>query len=378
MSTPTIAMLPELITALPVTLHTVADRLLFVERVIGHAVAPAALQPWIEQQFGSLEAVTTQTVIRVINRLTLETALFNPLRARRPYDAGAEAGAASTDLEALIAASAGANDLFHTPLDGTTADLFGRIKGQYCISAANIARYDGWHGLVICDEFHPLRFTRTQLRDYFDVALRWLATAHQHDPQARYPLITWNCLWKAGASITHGHLQMTLSRGMACGGVERWRRAAHDYRQQSRCDFFADLWQLHVALGLDCFADTELAAYLTLTPIKDRELLLWMRPPAQHSHEQLLPLWDAAYAALRNLIDEQGMRSFNLAVYLPPFGPADAAWQQFPVCVRIVDRGNPLSRAVNVGAMELFAGSVITSDPFAVAKTLRLSQSVHF
>lgn len=384
MHTASIAHLPALVSALPSDLRAIAERLLFVKCVTGHTLPPAAMEPWINDYFGDAAAVRTQTVIRVINRLTLDGALYNPLRARRPHDDERTADAAADAeqrLEEAIAAYAGARDTFRDPLNGTTADPFGRIRGRHCLSASNVAKYDGWHGLVIFDEFHPLRFDRAQVRDYFDVALRWLAAAQQADLAAQYPLITWNCLWKAGASITHGHLQMNLSHGMAHGIVERWRRAAETYRERFDGDYHDDLWRVHHALGLGFGTDEQVRSYVSLTPMKDRELLLlskgMVQPGADFADDalraRLEALWDATYAALRNLIDVQGVRSFNLAVYLPPSAPTPEAWDAMPVCVRIVDRGKPMTRSVNLGAMELFANSVIGADPFEVAAALRFS-----
>lgn len=387
---PSIVALPELIDVLPGEIRAIADRLLFVERVRGTPVPPPAMHAWIMSRFGGLEQVCEQTIVKVTNLMTLEAAFFNPLRARRPQENdGQSHDTANVDqsLEAAIAASAGAHDIFHDPFNGTTADVFGRIRGKYCTSASNIAKCDGWHGLVIFDEFHPLRFSRAQLRDYFDVALRWLDTAHRIDPEACYPLIIWNCLWKSGASITHGHMQMLLSRGMACGQVERWRRAAVEYRTRYGANLSADLSLLHAALDLALHATHDVSGYATLTPVKEREVLLTSSTIPRTGNGSvrngaelrtaLGPLWDATFAALRALIDDQGVRCFNVAVYLPPFGPTTEPWDDLPVCVRIVDRGDPMSRVVNFGAMEMFASSVITSDPFAVATALRLSPIVH-
>jgi hypothetical protein len=39
--------------------------------------------------------------------------------------------------------------------------------------------------------------------------------------------------------------------------------------------------------------------------------------------------------------------------------------------VRIVDRGDPNNKTADIGAMELYAASVIASDPFRVAEALR-------
>jgi len=46
-------------------------------------------------------------------------------------------------------------------------------------------------------------------------------------------------------------------------------------------------------------------------------------------------------------------------------------WSGFPVLVRIVDRGDPRTVASDMGAMELYASSVISSDPFEVARSLK-------
>lgn len=66
-----------------------------------------------------------------------------------------------------------------------------------------------------------------------------------------------------------------------------------------------------------------------------------------------------------------GVTSFNVAVYLPPLGPTPEDWSHFPVVVRMVDRGDPSNRTADVGAMELYAASVISSDPFLLAHTLK-------
>jgi hypothetical protein len=79
----------------------------------------------------------------------------------------------------------------------------------------------------------------------------------------------------------------------------------------------------------------------------------------------------ALYHVLRRLIDEQGMRAFNVAIALPPLGPTPEDWRAMPIIGRIADRGDPLTTRGDLGAMELFAANVITADPFEVAAQLR-------
>jgi hypothetical protein len=301
-------------------------------------------------------------VLRVRNRYTLDEALFNALRARRPLER------APGELENDIAARLAANDMFATPLTHTTADSFGRIKGRYCVSASNVAKFEGWHGLVIFDEGHPLRFAAAQVNDYLEVALRWLQQAHSIDPAARYPLIIWNCLPRSGASIVHGHMQMALAREQHYSQIEHWRRAAVAYgaaHTTPGCKrYFDDLLAVHSDLGLLCYHQNGVQAVASLTPTRNREVLL--TAPALGE-----ALAAALTTVLRNLIDQQGVRAFNAAVYLPPFGMPASDWRGFPVIARVVDRGDPLAVSSDLGAVELFASSVISADPFAVAALFR-------
>ena len=71
----------------------------------------------------------------------------------------------------------------------------------------------------------------------------------------------------------------------------------------------------------------------------------------------------AVAEALRGYVEELGVSTFNVAFYVPPLGPADEDWSGFPVVVRLVDRGDPASRTSDMGAMELYAASVVASGP---------------
>ena len=338
-----------------------SDQILF-DRIFRYSVAdgtidpPPELMPWIGSHFGSVEDAKRQRVVKTLNRVTGEGALFNPLRARRPID-----DPGPIDLAAEIARTEG--DPFCDPDRGTPADAFGRVRGAFCRSAANLAKYDGLHGLIIFDRHDPLDFGAAQVADYLQTAERWLAVAHQHDPLARYPIVSWNCLWKAGGSIVHGHAQVALGRDFQYARVEALRQAAERYRAQHGTSYFADLAQIYqrLGLGLRCGRHTVAAS---LTPIKEREIILW-GPSLDDQFCQ------AVYRVLSCLRDSFRVRSFNLALSLPPLGPTPESWAGFPVLARVVDRGDPTSRTADLGAMELYASSVVASDPFEVAVHLQ-------
>src|SRR6266498_4133309 len=76
------------IASLPEQRRQLFAQLFDVDVTTGHALPPPEMEGWVIQQFGALEPVREQTIVKIVNRLTLESALFNPLRARRPTRPG--------------------------------------------------------------------------------------------------------------------------------------------------------------------------------------------------------------------------------------------------------------------------------------------------
>src|SRR5918997_2352019 len=185
--------LPGLISALPSEDRAIAERIFDVSTTKGRLDPPEAMHAWIEKSFGSVDRVRAQRIVKVTNRITLEGTLFNELRASRPLDTGV-----SLDLEREISATEG--DPFCHPEDGTPADVFGRVEGEHATTASNIAKYDGFHGVVVFDDHNPLHLTPGKVSDYVSVGLRWCRRALEADEEAKYPFLMWNCLWRGGGA----------------------------------------------------------------------------------------------------------------------------------------------------------------------------------
>jgi len=352
--------LEELVQALPADERQRFERIFRVDATVGELQPPPSMHGWIKNYFGSVEAVQRQRIVKVTNLITLEGALFNELRASRPMEAKA-----SSDLTQTIMGNVGGP--FCRPLEGTPEDVFGRVEGEHCITCSNIAKYDGFHGLVIFGEHNPLLFSATRVKDYIDTALTWARKAHCVDKEARYFFWMWNCLWRSGASILHGHAQMTLSRGIHYVKVEHLRRAALLYRIAHGVSYFDDLYAVHRSLGLIVdYQSVRILAYLT--PIKEKEVILI-------SDQLDDELKYAIYKVLQCFVERLGVSSFNLALYMRPIDSVPEDWGGFPVLVRVVDRGDPDNKTADFGAMELYASSVITSDPFRVVDALSKSFS---
>ena len=210
----------------------------------------------------------------------------------------------------------------------TPLDIFGRIEGRYCLTASNIAKYDGWHGLVIPHEHHPLRFNLPLLQDYLEVAGQWfgkVVDVEKEDYQAWYCFLMWNCLWPAGSSVVHGHLQLAVTHDGHYPAVERLRRAAAGYAAAHGSNYFEDLYRVHRALGLGLELAAGVRAMAVLTPVKEREI--WLLAPAPGDLKELAGLAPALHQTLRLYLDELGVNSYNMALYIPPLGSAAESWE---------------------------------------------------
>ena len=354
---PNITCLEEIVESLPVKEKGLFCRIYSVTTTEGELRTPQSMQPWVRQQFGSVEAVTRQKIVKVTNMVTHEGALFNRLRNLRPIEVKDE-----NTLDAQLLEASKKNP-FSYPEENTPEDSFGRVVGKHCVTASNIAKYDGLHGLVIFNEFDPLRFSREQVIDYIDVAWEWAKRAQANQPQAKYFLFVWNCLWRSGASIYHGHAQVMLTSGRHYAKIEGLRQAALSYKQNYGSYYFNDLFHVHRSVG--CALEKEGVKILaSLTPFRDNEVVLIC-------DELNLSLKEKIYEVLACLRDRLGVTSFNLSLVTPPLSQSKESWEGFPVIVRVLDRGDPKIRASDVGGVEIYASSVVSSDPFKIARQLK-------
>jgi hypothetical protein len=334
------------------------DRIYKIWRTSGTLNAPKEMYEWIEKHFGSVEAVEKQDFIKISNAIMYEGSVFNELRMNRPQQIVEED---YTDLMLEIEASK--SGPFEHPLTGTPEDTFGRITGKYCITASNIAKYDSLHGLIIFNESNPLLFSRERVNDYFNVAQKWFAKAHESNVNAIYPMYTWNCLWRAGASMIHGHSQLVLTEGQAYSKIEKLRYLSLRYQEKYRTNYFEDVYSIHKNLGLG-MEENGVKIISSLTPIKEKELII-----ISDSFDDVLA--NAVSDILNVYKDELNVNSFNLAIILPPMSPTPEVWQHVPIIVNIVDRGSLTNKTNDIAAMELYAQNIIGSNPYTVFKTLK-------
>ena len=349
--------LPDRLEGLAGAARERAGLLYEIRLVSGHTVPPPELEPWLASTFGSVEAVRDQAILKVTNRVTLEATLFGPLRSRRPVDGPGGV----RDLANEIGATEG--DPFCHPETETPADTFGRVRGTRLMTGANAALADAHHAVLVFDTHDPLAFDEELVVDLLRSGREWAERARRDDPEAVNYLLIWNCLWRAGSSIIHGHAQALLGGGTHYAAVERLRRDVSAYDG----DLIEEIVAVHRSVGLTVDLDGEVVLVAHLTPRKERELLLIGRPGMEETDPAFA---DALARTLIAYRDRVGVRSFNLALWRPPLANAEG-WEAIPPLVRLVDRGDPFVRPSDIGAMELYGTPIVGSDPYDLIEALR-------
>ena len=352
-----IELLPEIVASLPTGGRKAFESMYEVRRDRGSLTIPEPMMRTIRRQFGDPGAVSNQTIVGVTNRYTLEATAFNSLRALRPM--------AQDDSAGPRAPGRDRGDPFADPQAQTPENSIGRVRGRRCVTAPNVAASDAWHGVIVFDEPDPLAFDSGDVLDYLSTGLEWARRAHEHDERATHPFLFWNANARAGASLTHGHAQVIVRRDAPLARIEIQRSAAARYRAEyPGGNYFEDLMDVHTSLGLSSRVEgSEVAAHLT--PIKEREVIM----TGAGLNEGFFRSIGRVLVAFR---DALGVESFNLAVFGPPFGNAEEieGWEGFPAVARIVDRGPSDLLSSDIGGMELYGQSVVSADPFEVARIM--------
>jgi hypothetical protein len=351
--TPSITELAERITELPPAEQRIFQRIFTLDAARGNLKLPKSMVPWVTEQFGAANRVTSQKIIKITNLISLESSVYNPMRALRPHNFSSKGAADVNGCEGV--------DQFAAPLEYTAEDLFGRVQGKYCITAANIAKCEQYHCVVVFKNADPLDFGCSEVADYIETGWKWAQRAHDLDQLARYCLFLWNCSNRAGASIRHGHAQVILGRGSHYVKIEHLRRSALRYEEQCGSNYFEDLFRVHEALGLG-WKEGDIRVMVYLTAFKQNEVMI-LAPELTPS------LTENIYNVLSCFRDKLDVKSFNVGIVFPPLGDS-AGWEGFPVIARMVDRGDTANISSDISAMEFYGANVVNSDPYETARAL--------
>jgi len=310
------------------------------------------------------EFVEDQYTIVIRDKHLGHEVIFNPLRSRRTSPIIGPDPAELIEQERALAGcrwcdSAGWME------KGMWADEFGEVwseDGRF-VARANWARMAPVSGMVIGDEksHNLLRLSRGDFLSMFRLAERYVRKALEVRPRARFFIVFLNGGPKSAGSVAHAHLQIVGKEGGRHFGY------AENILTSCPADYWERVQSAHQNVALD-LTDGRCVAWVNLAPVKEKDVTV-VAPTLQDGALMI-------YTLLQTLIG-RGTSNYSLAVILSPEYVTASVDKRFskwpPVLMRWVDRGDSRSKHSDVGAMELFASTVVATDPFVVAGWLRES-----
>eukprot|EP00051_Salpingoeca_urceolata_P013798 m.174549 g.174549 ORF g.174549 m.174549 type:complete len:438 (+) comp17900_c1_seq9:257-1570(+) len=306
---------------------------------------------WLNNDEQLFAEVYDQSITSVFNKITHESSVFNPLRARRPRP---KQDNPMAYVNKLIEETQEGCD-FCNYRKMTAVDTFGRFESEHVVTASNTFKYEKFHTLLMFRHHDPIHWTEPQFVDLVTVARKWFQRAYETNRDYVFPHVMWDCLPKASASQIHPHAQIDLAATRYYGLAEHLHQRASAYFNEHGRSYWTDLINVHYALGL-AYLHKDVTVMAYLTPKKDNEIIV-VAPTLSDDFARVL------HHVLRIFIDDLQLQAFSMAWYLPRMDGKDG----LPAVARVIHRGIASQPQSDISAMELFATSNVNTDPWAIA-----------
>eukprot|EP01059_Diplonema_ambulator_P024699 TRINITY_DN409_c1_g1_i3.p1 TRINITY_DN409_c1_g1~~TRINITY_DN409_c1_g1_i3.p1 ORF type:complete len:392 (+),score=101.40 TRINITY_DN409_c1_g1_i3:54-1178(+) len=338
----------------------VFDRVWQLECHVAQTDAAMCRDRVVEMFGGQEEAVAMverQRIMMIGCRFLSESSFFNEMRTR--YMQMKMQKRENGRVNLVCAVSPESCD-FCKLLTNTSADPFlpqGRLVRTTATTCSNIAKYAPYHSCIIFNEHNPLVPTTAQcIDDLLSIANEWVSYACQ-DLEGQSPVLGWNCMSKAGASMEHAHAQiMTLPMNTP------WMTRMGPDHGRTIADFIAVAKFLGIATEV---GDKGAIMFPMLAPTAESEM--WVVGDSGGVMHEVVTFGDSVAEGIRialNVVLEVNSSSaFNvcLAVAKTDLWPSGGV-----TVARIIDRGNHATIS-SQGFMEIFGNGIVgSSDPFAV------------
>ncbi|GIW65775.1 MAG: hypothetical protein KatS3mg094_294 [Candidatus Parcubacteria bacterium] len=229
----------------------------------------------------------------------------------------------------------------------TPEDNFGRLENKSAITASNLAKSTKNHSLVI---FKKHFFNKNDIKNSFSLAIEWFSKFN-----SSYRIIIWNYGYRAGASIFHPHLQIFALDYLPLK-INYLFEKFKEYKNKYRSDYLEDIFLLSKSLKLGKNINN-LKACINLTPFKDDEIIFFNQGGIKNNLEGLTNLVYKYYFL--------GIENFNFFVIE----------YNSNILGFTVNRGEANKINSDIGALEIYAFSVVGFNPFNLANKLFNSRS---
>ena len=315
----------------------------------------------IKSEFGSLEAVRSQRIIKISNKVMSHSVTYNPI-----FDVRIEKGG---DVLNPVDTNFHSNDFVDDPSTHMAAgsitdpDPFDQITGEHSVVTGALVKADVFHGLLapIMRDASPFS---DYVKDYLRTAWRWIRAAHAYDEAAVYPLVVWNAkfphLVDAGQHLEQ--MQLFLGKGNHYSAIEKDRQGASLYKDGVQ-KYFGDLFLIHEALGLG-YSKRETQTFVNLTPsFSGSEVVILSNGNPEAMIEETCRVFDICR-------DNFTSEPFGFSMTSPPLGAVADQWSGFPSMARFTVPDESVALRFGFNGIDIYGQPVITRDPFVLARRL--------
>jgi len=260
------------------------------------------------------------------------------------------------------------------------------------VSSANAFPASRLHGIVFSGQHSILALQPEDFRQMARAAIRWFdgadAAARDADngKKSVFRVITFDSSPSAGASQLHPHLQLFAMEDSWPTKWRRWFEPANRFNFASklgntRRNYFKTFVEAHLNLGLGIQAGRQVYVLAHLTPVKNGEVLVI--DLSSSSSSSSTHFFDVVFQVVR-MFRSQAKFSVSVGIALSPAGrPSNKGKKRrvvgqrtpppppTPSVARIVPRNSVGDAHADVSAFDFYLRSVISEDPFDVARTIK-------
>lgn len=250
-----------------------------------------------------------------------------------------------------------------------------RLRRGECWVFPNLFPFSKHHAVTVFTQHHfklLKEITAEELNQGINVSLEFLRDIHQLDKAARYPILAWNYLPPAGASIIHPHFQIMVDE-RPTGIVGQEIEASGKFLSDGVC-FWEELLEAERELGERMVKFSEPVSWVAgFSPLGNREVLAIFRGKSSLSDltKRDVEEFVKGLAGVLRYYSDSGVMSVNMVFYSGPL--YEDISRYFYLHARIVARPTPTTLYVSDdGFLEkLCAEPVIDMTPEDLAESLR-------
>jgi hypothetical protein len=278
----------------------------------------------LEKKYKNLKE---QKITVIKNKILLKETHFNLLRGKRQ----------KPSFEKIIEEFCP----FCDPKKYTPEDEIGRLENKYSITSSNLLKGAKNHSLVIFKKHKDIGLK--DIKGALELSFLWFKKNKGNK------FLIWNYLWRSGASISHPHFQLYSLENLP-EKLKFIKERTNWYKKSYKSDYFDDLFKLHKKIGL-AKESKGLKILIELAPFKEKEVIILSKD------------WEENIKELSKLLFlyKKISESFNLFLFY------DGDFKKLGF---LVDRGSLNELNSDIGSLEIYSFSIVSSDPFKLAKNL--------